>query len=133
MQLMFRLIAFAAAVSPFLPNAAPVLMRSADVIPGFMPSTDATSIAAHHHTVRSLVRRDEPDVEREFDLGNFKGYLGSFDAATADALKALPEVSRCIMLMKSEINMNQVLLVEPDYLLHSTALVTRKFPTLVYA
>jgi oryzin len=98
MQLFSRLIFFAAAVLPFLSNAAPVLTRSADVIPGkyivqFMPDTDLASIAAHHHTVRSLVRRDEVAVEREFDLGDFKGYVGSFDAATADALNALPEVS----------------------------------------
>jgi oryzin len=98
MQLFSRLIAFAAAILPFLSDAAPVSTRSADVIPGkyivqFMPDTDAASIAAHHHTVRSLARRDEAAVDREFNLGEFKGYVGSFDAATANALNALPEVS----------------------------------------
>jgi hypothetical protein len=34
--------------------------------------------------------------------------------------------------MKSAIDIIQVLLVEPDYKLHTTALVTRKFQTLVY-
>jgi oryzin len=103
MQLFSRFLALAAAVSPLFSNAAPVSKRSADVIPGryivqFMPDTNTTSIAAHHNTVRSLTRRDdEATVEREFDLGDFKGYVGSFDAATADALNALPEVNQYIL------------------------------------
>ena len=103
MQLSFRLFALAAAVSPLFSNAAPVSKRSVDVIPGryivqFMPGTNTTSIAAHHNTVRSLTRRDdETTVEHEFDLGDFKGYVRSFDAATADALNALPEVSRRLL------------------------------------
>jgi hypothetical protein len=32
-------------------------------------------------------------VEREYGFGNFKGYAGSFDDATIEELKALPEVS----------------------------------------
>jgi oryzin len=98
MQLSSRLLVFTATVSPFFSNAAPVSTHSADVIPGkyivqFLPGIDTASISAHHNAVRSIVRRDEAPVEREFDLGDFKGYVGSFDVATADALNALPEVS----------------------------------------
>jgi oryzin len=103
MQLISGLFVFIAAVSPFFTNAAPASTRSADVIPGkyivqFVAGTDTASISAHHNTVRSLVRRDKATVEREFDLGDFKGYVGSFDVVTADALNALPEVSPGVLV-----------------------------------
>jgi hypothetical protein len=34
-----------------------------------------------------------PGLEREFQIGEFKAYSGSFDDATVEELKAMPEVS----------------------------------------
>jgi hypothetical protein len=83
--------------------------RADEIIPGkyivqLKPDTDVASITAHHNKVRSiharnLARRggDGPNgtpVEREYGFGNFKAYAGSFDDATIEELKALPEVSR---------------------------------------
>jgi oryzin len=119
MQLLYHLLVFAAAITPFFSHGAPVPIRSADVIPGryivqFVPDVDPASIAAHHNTVHHLARRDGiANVEHDYDLGDFKGYAGSFDAATIEQLNALDEV----------------LLVEPDYVLHATALITRQFTT----
>ena len=107
MQFFTRLAALAAVAAPFLTGAAPISSRAADeVIPGkyiiqLKPDTDVASIAAHHNKVRSiyarnLARRSESDesvgVEREFQIGDFKAYSGSFDDATIEELKALPEV-----------------------------------------
>jgi hypothetical protein len=109
MQFFTRIAALAVAAAPFLANAAPVASRAADdLIPGkyiiqLKPETDIASIAAHHNKVRSiharnLARRDDGDssagLEREYQIGDFKGYAGSFDDATIEELKALPEVSR---------------------------------------
>lgn len=107
MQFFTRLAALTAVAAPFLTGAAPISSRAADeVIPGkyiiqLKPDTDVASIAAHHNKVRSiyarnLARRSESDesvgVEREFQIGDFKAYSGSFDDATIEELKALPEV-----------------------------------------
>lgn len=108
MQFFTRITALAAAAAPFLAQAAPVVApRANDLIPGkyiiqLKPDTDVASIAAHHNKVRSiharnLARRgnDGPGgapVEREYGFGDFKGYAGSFDEATIEELKTLPEV-----------------------------------------
>lgn len=107
MQFFTCLAALAAVAAPFLVGAAPVSPRAAnEVIPGkyiiqLKPDTDVASIAAHHSKVRSiyarnLARRSEDDssvgVEHEFQIGDFKAYAGSFDDATIEELKALPEV-----------------------------------------
>lgn len=109
MQFLTRITALAAVAAPFVANAAPVdTPRANEVIPGkyivqLKPDTDVASIAAHHNKVRSiharnLARRGDDGaggapVEREYGFGNFKGYAGSFDDATIEELKALPEVS----------------------------------------
>jgi oryzin len=110
MQFFTRITALAAVAAPFLANAAPVAVASAsEVIPGryivqLKPDTDIASIAAHHNKVRSIYARnlarrgvDDSDgspVEREFGFGDFKAYSGSFDDATIEELKAMPEVSK---------------------------------------
>jgi oryzin len=82
---------------------------NAEVVPGryiitLDPATDAASITLHHNRVReihsrNLARRDvnnEEDlgegVDKTYELGDFKGYAGSFDAGTIGELIALPEV-----------------------------------------
>lgn len=110
MQFFTRVVAVAAAVTPFFTSAAPVSARQAadEVIPGkyiiqLKPEADISSIASHLDIVReiharNLAKRDvavaeeEAGVEREFGFGDFKGYSGAFDAATVEELKALPEV-----------------------------------------
>jgi oryzin len=112
MQFLTRITALAAvaAAAPFFANAAPVAPPMNEIIPGkyivqLKPNVDVESIAAHHNVVRSiharnLARRDGDDgpggapVDREFGFGDFKAYSGSFDDATVEELKALPEVSR---------------------------------------
>jgi hypothetical protein len=103
MQLFTRVLTLAASAAPFLAQAAPLATRSTeDVIAGryivqLMPNVDVASIAAHHEKVRSIRRRDNHDmaasIDQEFDLGDFKGYTGSFDPAVIAELEALPEVS----------------------------------------
>lgn len=108
MQFFTRFVALAAAAAPFVAQAAPLASRSTDeVIEGkyiiqLKPDADIATIAAHHNKVReiharNLARRDDGEVstgvEREYDFGSFKGYAGSFDAATIEELKALDEVS----------------------------------------
>ncbi|KAI8931532.1 hypothetical protein NX059_011189 [Plenodomus lindquistii] len=124
MKFFTRLLAATAAV-PFLAQAAPVVApRAADeLIPGkyivqLKPETDIAAIAAHHNTVRAiharnLARRADGEesagIEREYEFGDFKGYAGAFDDKTVEELKALPEV----------------LLVEQDFKMYTTALVTQ--------
>lgn len=109
MQFFTRFLALAATAAPFLAQAAPLSPRSTDsLIAGkwiiqLKPDTDIASVTAHHEKVRAiharnLARRDNDaevstGIEREYDFGNFKGYAGSFDEATIEELKALPEVS----------------------------------------
>lgn len=108
MQFFTRIAALAVAAAPFL-NAAPVESQPPkELIPGkyivqLKPDADVASIAAHHNKVRSiytrnLARRGEDGtsgspIEREFGFGEFKAYAGSFDEATIEELKAMPEVS----------------------------------------
>ncbi|CAN9136147.1 unnamed protein product [Alternaria alternata] len=125
MQFLTRITALAAVAAPFVANAAPVdTPRANEVIPGkyivqLKPDTDVASIAAHHNKVRSiharnLARRGDDGaggapVEREYGFGNFKGYAGSFDDATIEELKALPEV----------------LTIEPDFVMRISEFVTQ--------
>jgi hypothetical protein len=107
MQLFTRVLAAAIAAAPFFAQAAPLSLRqSDDKIPGkyiirLKPDTDVASIAAHHNKVRNiharnLARRNGGEgtlgKEREYSFGGFKGYAGSFDAATVEELRALDEV-----------------------------------------
>lgn len=107
MQFFTRILTVAVVAAPFLAAAVPLAAgQGDDRIPGkyivqLRPGTDVAAIMAHHNTVReiharNLARRQEESsvgVEREYNFGGFKGYAGSFDAATAEELKALPEVS----------------------------------------
>ncbi|PVI01036.1 subtilisin-like protease-like protein [Periconia macrospinosa] len=108
MQSFVRILAVAAAALPFLGQAAPVDTAAAQArsIPGkwivqLKPETDIATIASHKVNVReiharNLARREIHDlsagIEREFGFGKFKGYAGSFDDATIEELKNLPEV-----------------------------------------
>jgi oryzin len=111
MQLLIRIAALAVVAAPFFANAVPLASPlTKEVIPGkyivqLKPEIDVASLAAHHNRVRgiyarNLARRGEhgangSPVEREYGFGNFKAYSGSFDEATIEELKAMPEVSRC--------------------------------------
>ncbi|KAF2870119.1 peptidase S8/S53 domain-containing protein [Massariosphaeria phaeospora] len=108
MQFFTRALALAAAVVPFLAQAAPVAgTRAGELVPGkwivrLKPEADVATIAAHHVKVReiharNIARRDVAEeetggVEREYGFGGFKGYAGAFDIATVEELKNRPEV-----------------------------------------
>ncbi|RAR00302.1 subtilisin-like protein [Stemphylium lycopersici] len=125
MQFFTRITALVATAAPFLAYAAPVAAPPAnEVIPGkyivqLKPDTDVASIVAHHNKVRSiharnLARRGDAGpsgspVEREYGFGDFKAYSGSFDEATIEELKALPEV----------------LTIEQDFIMKISGLVTQ--------
>jgi oryzin len=126
MHLFTHLVSLAVAAVPFLAHAAPLATRSTkDIIAGryivqLVPNVDIAAITAHHEKVRSIKarhigRRDDVDltagIDQEYDLGDFKGYTGAFDPAVVAELEALPEV----------------LLVEEDFLMYTTALVTRTY------
>jgi oryzin len=127
MQLFTRFFAIAAAATPFIAQAAPFASRPAnEVVPGkwiiqLRPDSDAASIAAHHSRVRDIRARNlarrtygygplASGVERDLCIGNFKAYAGSFDDRTIEELRAMPEV----------------LVVEQDYIMTTSALVTRE-------
>jgi hypothetical protein len=109
MHFLTCVIAIAAAATQLFANAAPLIpRRSSDLVPGkyiiqLRPDTDVASIAAHHSKVRSIRARNlarrsgdglvGTGMEREFQIGDFKAYAGSFDKKTIEELKALPEVS----------------------------------------
>lgn len=121
MQLFTRVFALAAAVVPFVVQAAPLTARSPEDVTAeryiiqLMPGVDVESVAAHHEKVRSIRRRDDVNVtasiDQEYDFGDFKGYTGSFDPAVIAELEALPEV----------------LIVEKDSMMFPSALVTRAY------
>ncbi|EOA87849.1 uncharacterized protein SETTUDRAFT_39300 [Exserohilum turcica Et28A] len=128
MQLFTRIAALAAAAAPFLIQAAPVAAPPPnEVIPGkyivqLKPDTDVASVAAHHNKVRSIHARnvarrgddgsDGSPVEHEYAFGDFKAYSGSFDEATVQELKSLPEV----------------LTIEQDFIMRTNAIVTQSSP-----
>lgn len=104
MQLFTRVLALAAAAAPLFVSAAPLTTSQSEgrYIVQLKPGTDAALLAAHHTRVRGIQarnldrRQDEgatESVERKFDFGEFKGYCGSFDVATVEALRNLPEVN----------------------------------------
>jgi oryzin len=155
MRFFIRILAFAATAAPFLAQAvpltaAPLLLgansTNAEVVLGryiitLDPATDAASVTLHHNKVReiysrNLARRDvnnEEDpgegVDKTYELGDFKGYAGSFDAATIEELIALPEV--CTHLCSCQLgiqfaNSFKVLFVEPDIMMYTSALVTQE-------
>jgi hypothetical protein len=109
MHFLTCVIAIAAAATQSFANAAPLVPRgSSELVSGkyiiqLRPDTDVASIAAHHSKVRSiqarnLARRSSDGLvgrgmEREFQIGDFKAYAGTFDKKTVDELKALPEVN----------------------------------------
>ncbi|CBX96117.1 hypothetical protein IAQ61_001299 [Plenodomus lingam] len=127
MQFFTRLLAAAATAAPFLAQAAPLAPRQENLIPDkyivvLKPETDMASITAHHETVRAiharnLARRTDEEasagIEREYQFGDFKGYAGAFDSQTVEELKSLPEV----------------LLVEQDHMMTTSALVTQSSST----
>jgi hypothetical protein len=125
MQLFTRGFALAAAVVPFVVQAAPLAARSPEDVTAeryiiqLMPGVDVESVAAHHEKVRSIRRRDDVNVtasiDQEYDFGDFKGYTGSFDPTVIAELEALPEV----------------LIVEKDSMMFPSALVTRTY--LIYS
>jgi oryzin len=142
MQFFTRILSLAAAAAPFIASAAPLASRATnELIPGkyiiqLKPETDIASIAAHHNKVRSiharnLGRHSDDDastgMEREFQIGDFKAYSGSFDDVTVEELKAMPEVSRAER-ERERLNSHclQVLVVEQDYMMSISGLVTRK-------
>jgi oryzin len=127
MQLFTRFFAIAAAATPFIAQAAPFASRPAnEVVPGkwiiqLRPDSDAASIGAHYSRVRDIRARNlarrtygygplASGVERDLCIGNFKAYAGSFDDRTIEELRAMPEV----------------LVVEQDYIMTTSALVTRE-------
>jgi oryzin len=126
MQLFTQFFAIAAAAAPLFSYADAFALRSTnDIIPGkwiiqLKPEIDTASIATHHNKVRkirarNLGRRNGDGIvgggmDRSFHFGNFKAYAGSFDDRTIEELKAMPEV----------------LVVEQDYIMTTSALVTRK-------
>lgn len=114
MQLFARFLALAAAAAPFLTQAAPVSAVAGQVVPGkwiitLTPEADIATIAAHKERVRAIhasniARRSVSEeetggIEREYGFGEFNGYAGSFDTATIEELRTLPEVSKVKSLL----------------------------------
>jgi oryzin len=106
MQFLLRLVAFAATWS-LLAQAGPISAAGAGrVLPGkwivtLRPDADGAAITSHLEQVREIhgrnVRRGGAEheyggVERRYGFGRFKGYAGSFGAATVEELRRLPEV-----------------------------------------
>lgn len=109
MQFLTRLAALAAVAAPFLATAAP--FKASEVVKGkyiiqLKPGVDVATVAAHHHQVRDIHRRnvlsrrdlsgDAPEaggIENEYGFGDFVGYSGGFDEATIEELRQMPEVS----------------------------------------
>jgi oryzin len=140
MQPFARLVAFAAAALPFFVLAAPVPEAAAgDVIPGkwiiqLKPEANIAAVASQVQDIhaRNIARREISDaetggIENKYDLGGFKGYSGSFDTATVEELKNLPEVSWYSLQAGAICNWPfQVLNVEPDFIMTTLDVVTRK-------
>lgn len=92
-----------------LVQAAPVSAAVAgQVIPGrwvvtLKANTGGATVASHMVQVReihtrnarrrSLAPQESGGIERQYSIGDFKGYAGSFDTATIEELRSLPEVN----------------------------------------
>ena len=126
MRFFIRALSLAVAAASFLAHAAPLSTRSTeDSIAGryivqLKPDVDVATFTAHREKVRSIVarhlgRRDDIDlnaeIDQEYSFGDFKGYAGAFDAAVVAELEALDDV----------------FLIEKDFLMYPTALVTRTY------
>ncbi|KAI4620393.1 hypothetical protein J4E80_004919 [Alternaria sp. BMP 0032] len=124
MRFFIRALSLAAAAASFLAHAAPLPTRSTeDSIAGryivqLKPDVDVATFTAHREKVRSIVarhlgRRDDIDlnagIDQEYNFGDFKGYAGAFDPAVVAELEALDDV----------------FLVEKDFLMYPTALMTQ--------
>ncbi|KAI4638573.1 hypothetical protein J4E93_009873 [Alternaria ventricosa] len=123
MRFFIRALSLAAAAASFLAHAAPLPTRSTeDSIAGryivqLKPDVDVATFTAHREKVRSIVarhlgRRDDDlnaGIDQEYDFGDFKGYAGAFDPAVVAELEA----------------MDDVFLVEKDFLMYPTALMTQ--------
>ena len=105
MQSFTRFLALAAAAVPFIAQAAPVPGTAlGETIPGkwiiqLKPEANIATVASKVQDIhaRNIARREisvdeQGGIEQEYSLGEFKGYSGSFDAATVEELKNLPEV-----------------------------------------
>ena len=126
MRFFIRAVSLAVAATSFLAHAAPLPTRSTeDSIAGryivqLKPDVDVATFTAHREKVRSIVarhlgRRDDLNagIDQEYDFGDFKGYAGTFDPAVVAELEALDDV----------------FIVEKDFLMYPTALVTRTYTT----
>lgn len=126
MRLSARALALAVALAPsFTSVVAYPEAPTANVIPGqyivqLKEDADNATWAAHHQTVRTIRARqegrqevvdDHASMHKQFDIGGFKGYSGSFDASMVAELKALPEVED----------------VHPDVLMYPQTMVRRKY------
>jgi len=126
MRLSARALALAVALTPWFTSVtAYPETPAANVIPGqyivqLKEDTDNSTWAAHHQTVRTIRARqeerqevidDHASMHKQFDIGGFKGYSGSFDASMVAELKALPEVED----------------VHPDVLMYPQTMVRRKY------
>ncbi|KAJ4299049.1 hypothetical protein N0V90_004293 [Kalmusia sp. IMI 367209] len=146
MSSFFGLLALAAAAIPFLTQAAPVSTPVAgQVVSGkwiitLQPNADVATIASHISKVREIharnighrsVAEDElGGVERQYGFGSFKGYAGSFDEATIEELRNLPEVLTTGLCTMSLILTNlQVLNVEEDSIMTTFDFVTQSNTT----
>ncbi|KAI4675426.1 uncharacterized protein J4E84_010020 [Alternaria hordeiaustralica] len=124
MRFFNRAVSLAVAATSFLAHAAPLPTGSTeDLIAGryivqLKPDVDVVTFTAHREKVRSIVarhlgRRDDVDlnagIDKEYNFGDFKGYAGAFDPAVVAELEALDDV----------------FLVEKDFLMYPTALVTQ--------
>jgi oryzin len=120
MQSFARLFALAAAAVPFFAQAAPVPADTAIAgkwIIQLKPEANIATVASKVQDIhaRNIARRDvleeeQGGIEQEYSLGTFKGYAGSFDAATVEELKNLPEV----------------VTVEQDFIMTTLEVITRK-------
>ena len=98
-----RLSALAAATLALLTQAAPVA-TTGQAVPGkwiitLRPDADVSTIESHFLKVREIHKRGQEasetgsgGIEQQYGFGSFKGYAGSFDAATIEELRGLPEV-----------------------------------------
>lgn len=95
MQLFTRVFALAAAVVPFVAQAAPLAARSPEDVTAeryivqLMPGVDVESVAAHHEKVRSIRRRDDVNITASID----QEYDFETSKVTQDRLTLLSSLS----------------------------------------